>query len=107
MHLRTRRGGKCAEIHPHLNCVHCYAAALTDCFAPTCVIHSLIDMHPQCRTACVYRSQDAIIAKSEVELKRHTDEIERKTRETDNLNRKLERLLAAQPGTLAVCAQGL
>jgi hypothetical protein len=35
-----------------------------------------------------------------VELKRKTDEIERKTRETDNLNRKLERLLAAQPGWL-------
>lgn len=42
--------------------------------------------------------QDAAIAKSEVELKRRTGEIERKTRETDNLNRKLERLLAAQPG---------
>jgi hypothetical protein len=35
-----------------------------------------------------------------VELKRRTDEIERKTRETDNLNRKLERLLAAQPGEI-------
>lgn len=46
-------------------------------------------------------AQDAAIAKSEVELKRRTDEIERKTRETDNLNRKLERLLAAQPGGLA------
>jgi ubiquinone biosynthesis protein UbiJ len=42
--------------------------------------------------------QDASIAKYEVELKRRGDEIERKTRETDALNRKLEKLLAAQPG---------
>jgi hypothetical protein len=42
--------------------------------------------------------QDAAIAKSELELKRRADEIERKTRETDGLNRKLEKLLAAQPG---------
>jgi hypothetical protein len=34
-----------------------------------------------------------------VELKRRGDEIERKTRETDALNRKLEKLLAAQPGS--------
>lgn len=56
------------------------------------------------RVLCVCLLQDAAIAKSEVELKRRTDEIERKTRETDNLNRKLERLLAAQPGTLHPCS---
>jgi hypothetical protein len=49
-------------------------------------------------SVCDGCAQDAAIAKSELELKRRTDEIERKTRETDNLNRKLERLLAAQPG---------
>jgi hypothetical protein len=52
---------------------------------------------------CGCHLQDAAIAKSEVELKRRTDEIERKTRETDNLNRKLERLLAAQPGQCRSC----
>ncbi|KAF6257749.1 hypothetical protein COO60DRAFT_1639651 [Scenedesmus sp. NREL 46B-D3] len=43
------------------------------------------------------KDKDASIVKYEVELKRRGDEIERKTRETDALNRKLEKLLAAQP----------
>eukprot|EP00879_Flechtneria_rotunda_P033179 GHRR01036724.1.p1 GENE.GHRR01036724.1~~GHRR01036724.1.p1 ORF type:complete len:546 (+),score=242.57 GHRR01036724.1:177-1814(+) len=43
------------------------------------------------------KEKDAAIAKYEVDLKRRADEIERKTRETDNLNRKLEKLVAAQP----------
>ncbi|KAF8063043.1 CCDC40 [Scenedesmus sp. PABB004] len=43
------------------------------------------------------KDKDAAIAKCEVELKRRADEIERKTREADGLNRKLERLVAAQP----------
>lgn len=49
------------------------------------------------------RMQDAIIVRAEAELRRRGDEIERKTRETDALNRKLERLLAAQPGALMRC----
>lgn len=38
------------------------------------------------------------MAKFEQEMKRRADEIERKTREIDTLNRKYERMVAAQPG---------
>eukprot|EP00775_Hariotina_reticulata_P007189 gene7189-7403_t len=47
------------------------------------------------------KEKDAAIAKCEVDLKRRSDEIERKTRDMDTLNRKMEKLLSAQPEAIA------
>jgi hypothetical protein len=43
-------------------------------------------------------TKESAINKYESELKRRMDEIEKKTREVDVLNRKLDKIIAAQPG---------
>ena len=55
--------------------------------------NSHLPWHPLCGPL-----QESAIVKFESEMKRRADEIERKTREVDGLNRKYERAVAAQPG---------